>query len=197
MYEYLEGQVAQLTTGRLVLDVGGVGYDLLVPLSSLFPSTGKLRVWTHHVVREDSQQLYAFADRATRDWFRLLLQVSGVGPKLALGLVSGLGRQEFLAAMASQDLSVLTRVKGVGRRTAEQICLDLREKVALLARDEPGDKAALARGAVPGVARREEAVTALLSIGYSEKEARKAVERAATDLGDADLEQLVRSALAG
>lgn len=199
MYEYLEGEIAGRSAAHLVLDVGGVGYDLLVPLSAAFPGGGKLRVWTHLVVREDAQQLYGFPDRATREWFRLLLSVSGVGPKIALGVVSGLSREDFMAALSQNDAARLVRVRGVGRRTAEQILLDLRDKAPLIAAaDGPsarGEGEAARR--TREQARREEAVTALIGIGYSEKEARKAVERALDHVGNVDLERLVRAALAG
>ncbi len=195
MYEYLEGQVADCSPGRLVLDVGGVGYELWVPLSSRFAPKGQQKLWIHFVAREDAHRLYAFAERATRDWFRLLLEVSGVGPKIALGLVSGMTRGEFLRAVAAGDAAALTRVKGVGKRTADQVLLDLREKVALIARAE-AQAAPQGRGELVLVpAQREAAIAALNGIGYSDKEARKAVEKAVQDVGEEDLERLVRAAL--
>ncbi|MAF64733.1 MAG: Holliday junction branch migration protein RuvA [Planctomycetes bacterium] len=194
MYQYLEGDVAGLTPTRLVLDVGGVGYDLCVPLGSDFPASGRARAWTHLIVREDSHQLFGFADRETRDLFRLLLSVRGVGPQMALGILSGLSRGPLLEAIVGGDTAQLTRVKGVGRKTAEQILLDLSDKAA-------GLHAQLGAAPTPASdelkANLEDAVTALVSVGYKEKEARRQVERAAESVDAGDLELLVRTALRG
>jgi holliday junction DNA helicase RuvA len=194
VYEFLEGQVAGRTAARLVLDVHGVGYELYVPLAASFPASGTIRVWTHLVVREDSQQLFGFRDAATRDVFRALLTVSGVGPKVALAVLSGLSREDLLAALSAGDVARLTTVRGVGRKTAEQILLDLRDKVAVLQSPEAGAPPA-ARSANERRRQVEDAVAALISIGYSEKEARKQVERASREVDASDLELLVRTAL--
>ena len=195
MFEFIEGQIAGRSAARLVIDVGGVGYDLLVPLNSRFPPTGRLRVFTHFVVREDSQQIYGFADAPTRDMFRALLTVSGVGPKVALAVLSGLSRDELLTAILANDVAALTTVRGVGRKTAEQIMLDLRNKAVALRAGSEGT--ATTRTDAKLRERLEDAVTALISIGYSEKEARKQIERAAAKVKSDDVEQLVRAALQG
>jgi Holliday junction DNA helicase RuvA len=197
VYEYLDGQVAGRTPARLVLDVGGVGYELSVPLGSHFPE-GRARVWTHLVVREDSHTLCGFPDRETRELFRLLIEVRGVGPTMALAILSGLPREPLVEAIVGGDLATLTRIKGVGKKTAEQILLDLREKARTLrAHLAGGGAAAAAGGAEARDANLEDAVAALVSIGYSEKEARKSVEAAAKRVDRLDLEKLVRAALAG
>lgn len=197
MYEYLEGRVAQRGAARLVLAVGGVGYDLSVPVGARFGETGsETRVWTHFVVREDDQRLYGFPDRAARDLFRLVLRVRGVGPALALGLLSGLGRDRLASAIREGDAAALTAVKGVGRKTAEQILLDLRDRVDLLAPPEGVPPAALPHDAGER-ANIEDAVRALTSLGYSEKDARKSVDRALATVPAEDLEALVRAALGG
>ena len=129
MYEYLEGRpAADRHPARLVLDVGGVGYDLAVPIGAPFGTGERVRVWTHLVVREDAHLLYGFPDRAMRNLFRLLLTVRGVGPGIALGVLSGLSRDELIAAIVADDAARLTGLKGVGKKTAEQILLDLRDK---------------------------------------------------------------------
>ncbi len=192
MYDFLEGQVAGRSPTRLVLDVGGVGYEVLVPPGMAFPARERLRVWTHLAVREDSHTLYGFPDEATRDLFRALLGVTGVGPKVALAVLSGLPAAELVAALVAGDSKPLVRVKGIGQRTADQILLDLRGKAARLA---PAG-AAPAKPASTEVAL-EDAITALISIGYSEKDARKQVERAAKSVPATDLERLVRTALQG
>lgn len=198
MYEFLDGKIAGRTAARLVVDVGGVGYDLAVPLTSTFPHEGRVRVFTHLVVREDSHTLYGFPDLETREMFRLLLSVRGVGPVMALAILSGTAREDLLAAIAEGNQKALQRIKGVGAKTAAQIVLDLADKAQVLHKS-------LATGAhratlVPvsaGTKNVEDAVTALVSIGYSDKEARKQVERAARTVDSKDLEALVRAALAG
>lgn len=192
MYDFLEGQVAGRSPTRLVLDVGGVGYEVLVPPGAAFPAKERLRVWTHLVVREDSHTLYGFPDEATRDLFRALLGVTGVGPKVALAVLSGLPANELVAAVVAGDSKPLVRVKGIGQKTADQILLDLRGKAARLA----------PAGATPVKSTSnddalEDAITALISIGYSEKDARKQIERAAKSVPVTDLERLVRAALQG
>jgi Holliday junction DNA helicase RuvA len=192
VYDFLDGEVAGRSAARVVLDVRGVGYEVLVPPGASFPSSGRLRLWTHLVVREDSHSLYGFRDEATRDMFRALLGVTGVGPKVALAVLSGLSSDELVAAVVAGDAKRLTKVKGVGQKTAEQILLDLRGKAAMLS----GGGSAQAPAA-RGPAQLEDAVTALISIGYSEKDARKQVERASKTVDPANLELLVRTALQG
>jgi Holliday junction DNA helicase RuvA len=192
VYEFLEGVVAARTPARLVLDVGGVGYDLAVPIGARFPESGRARIWTHMIVRDDAHLLYGFPDRETRAVFRLLLSVRGVGPGVALGVLSGLGREELVAAVLAEDPSPLTRVRGVGRKTAQQILLDLKDKVGVLG-PASGGAARLA----PGERNLEDAAQALVSIGYSEREAQQLVQGASKRTDPADLEALVRCALSG
>ena len=154
-------------------------------------------MWTHLAVREDNHALYGFPDRETRELFRVLLSVRGVGPVLALGILSGLAREPLLDAIADGDIRTLTRIKGVGKKTGEQILLDLRDKAQTLRAQLAG--AARAGASLPGPKRDkniEDAVQALVSIGYSEKEALKSVERAAETVDEKNLEELVRAALA-
>ena len=204
MYEYLEGLVASRGAARLVLDVGGVGYELAVPVGASFAASNgaALRVWTHLVVREDAHLLYGFPDAGTRDLFRALLTVSGVGPRVALGVLSGLPREELLAAILAGDLARLTAVRGVGKKTAEQILLDLRDKALRLAAASDGadERPRPRSGDGPPLDLRaslEDAVGALISIGFSEKDARRQVERAARQVDPHDLELLVRTAIQG
>jgi Holliday junction DNA helicase RuvA len=194
VYDFLEGRTAERRPARLVLEVGGVGYDLAVPLGVEFElQDGRVRAWTHLVVREDAHLLFGFPTRALRELFRLLLEVRGVGPAVALAVLSTLPGDELLRAIAAQEAAPFLRVKGVGKKTAEQILLDLRDKA-------PRMQSEAARGTLapqaPGAARAvEDAVAALTSLGYSDKEARKSVERAAARVRDGNLEALVRAAL--
>jgi holliday junction DNA helicase RuvA len=195
VYEYLEGQIAGRTAARLVLDVSGVGYELHVPPTASFPLSGRARVWTHFVVREDQHALYGFPDRETRELFRVLLLVRGVGPVMALGILSGLPRGPLLDAIADGDLKALTKIRGVGTKTGQQILLDLRDRAQVLRAELSGALPGAPLPAARGSANVEDAVTALVSIGYSDKEARKSVERAAEKVDTKDLEALVRAAL--
>lgn len=200
MYEYLEGRVARRRPGRLIVDVAGVGYELFVPLRARFPSEGDpVRAFAHLVVREDLQSLYGFADEASRDLFRLLLKVRGVGPTMALGVLSGLDEAELCQAILDGDVKTLCGIKGVGKKTAEQIVLDLKDRAeALLGtarRADAGDDV------IPrperGAQNVEDATAALISVGYTPKDAKKQVERAARSVDPNDLEELVRCALRG
>jgi Holliday junction DNA helicase RuvA len=197
LYEYLEGQVASQGAARLVLDVHGIGFDLAVPLGSAFPKSGAARVWTHFVVREDAQLLFGFPERATRDLFRALLDVRGVGPAVALSLLSGLSRDELVAALAAGDAKRLCTVKGIGKRTADQILLDLGERAQKLAAElgvvVGGSTRAPEADALPAAV--GDAVAALISLGYGEQEARAAIAKARTKTKSDQLETLVRAAL--
>jgi Holliday junction DNA helicase RuvA len=193
VYDFIEGELASKSPTRLVVSAGGVGYELSVPLGSQFPAAGRVRVWTHLVVREDSHMLCGFSDQRTRDLFRQLLSVSGVGPVMGLTILSGMSYEPLVSAIAGKDAAALTRIKGVGKRTAEQILLDLSDKLARSA------SAAPALSAVPGSssALLEEAIAALISIGYSEKEARRSAEKAITKAARAELDLVLRAALSG
>jgi Holliday junction DNA helicase RuvA len=191
VYDFIEGECAERAPARLVLSVGGIGFELLVPITSRFPAKGRARAWTHLVVREDAHVLYGFEDRETRELFRLLLSVRGVGPTVALTLLSGLPRGPLVAAIATGDAETLTRIRGIGAKTAQQILLDLKDKAAILAHAQPK----LVEARKPADANVEDAVSALVSIGYSEKDARTNVERAAKKVDGKDLEGLVRAAL--
>jgi Holliday junction DNA helicase RuvA len=193
---HVRGTVGEKAPGRVIVDVGGFGLELLVSVST-WNAAGSVgapvRLLTHLAVREDAHTLYGFLDRDTRDLFRLLLRVRGVGPTMALAVLSGLDRHELCDAILAEDTARLTRVKGVGKKTAEQILLDLREKAPRML--GAAARATLVPQAPPVSPAVEDAVRALVSIGYSDKEARKSVESAAARHAGAGLELLVRSAL--
>ena len=189
MYEFLVGRIADRQGTRLILEVGGVGYDLAVPLGASFDEQEPTKAWTHFVVRDDSQQLYGFADKATRDLFRLLLSVRGVGPAMGLAVLSHLGVDELVRAVLSEDVTALVSVKGVGKKTAQQILLDLK--------DTPALRTAGADPTAPSASTSlvEDAVSALTSIGFSEREARRNIDAVLQELETEDLEALVRAAI--
>jgi len=197
VYEFLKGRPVVRKAAGLVLDVGGVGYDLAVPVGARFADEAELVVWTHLVVREDAHSLYGFPDQSLRDLFRLLLSVRGVGPAMALGILSSLSSDDLLDALAEQDLARLIQVKGVGKKTAEQILLDLRDRATPFLANRKGqrDPDLVPRPEGRAATNIEDAVSALVSIGFKDKEARRNVERAAGEVDPEDLERLVRAAL--
>jgi len=191
VYEFLVGTVAERQGTRLILEVGGLGYDLAVPLGADFGDAQPTKVWTHFAVREDSHQLYGFADRPTRDLFRLLLGVRGVGPAMALALLSDLGVDELVSAVLAERVPALVRVKGVGKKTAHQILLDLKDSPALMTAGSQSETTSTPT--TPSLV--EDAVSALISIGFTEREARRNIDEALQELKTDDLEDLVRAAI--
>ncbi|MEZ6004847.1 MAG: Holliday junction branch migration protein RuvA [Planctomycetota bacterium] len=197
MYDFLEGQVASRRAASLTLNVGGIGFELRVPLGVPMPPPGeRARLYTHLAVREDAHTLYGFPDLETRDLFRLLLKVRGVGPGMALAVLSGLTRDEFLEAVLRDDAKTLQGIKGVGKKTAEQILLDLKDRAEAFAAHSPASTGRPATGGGQAPAGNvEDAIMALVSIGYSEKDARTRVQKAAESVDPDDLEALVRLAI--
>ncbi len=199
MYDFISGTVADRTGTSIIIDASGVGFELLAPLGAPFPALGSpAKVYSHLVVREDAQTLFGFPRREDRDIFRILLRVRGVGPSMALGVMSGLTPEDMVTAVAHEDLKAFTAIKGVGKKTAEQILLDLRDKLSTLA--AVAGSTATSTSTAPAAdssqpANAVDAVTALVSIGYSDKEATKKVEAATKEVGTDDLEALVRAAM--
>lgn len=195
----LRGRIAIKAPPQLLLEVGGIGYELEAPMSTFYglPGVGEeVRLLTHLVVREDAQVLYGFATAAERQLFRNLLKVSGVGPKIALGILSGTTVEGFAACVSSNDTAALTRIPGVGRKTAERLVIEMRDR---LSADElvvtPGFTADSATGGAEG-----EAFSALVALGYKPAEASrliKAVSSAAAGETAVTTEDLIRRALQG
>lgn len=183
----LGGVIAEKEPPRLLLETQGVGYEVEVPMStylSLPPIGSSVRLRIHHVVREDASLLFGFGTEEERALFRALLKVNGVGPKLALGILSGVSAAAFSAAIAADDAAALTRIPGVGRKTAERLLVEMRDHF----RDAP-----LAGGAAVPAAPREEALHALLALGYKPQEAQRMLEAASSP--GASTEDLIRAAL--
>ena len=174
---------------QLLLDVNGVGYELDVPMSSFFnlPAAGQqLTLLTHFVVREDAQQLFGFLTAGERDTFRQLIRISGVGPRIALALLSGLSVAELVQAVAAQDASRLVKVPGIGKKTAERLLLELKGKL--------GPDLGLPGGAPLGDAQAD-ILQALVALGYSEREAQAAVKALPAGCGVAEGIKLALKAL--
>ena len=175
----------------IVVNAGGIGYQILIPLSSYnkLPVTGtRLRILTHHHVREDLQLLYGFSSAEERDLFRLLLaHVSGVGPKLALSILSGMSVAQFKGAVVTSDITAISRVSGVGKKTAERVVLELKDKLGVAAEWE----AASRENTPTGIERHlHDAVLALISLGYKQVDAHKAVKAILPGLSSQDSEKI-------
>ena len=193
----LTGRLARKAPQQVILDVHGVGYRVLVSLTTFYalPDEGtEVCLETYTGVREDAILLYGFVEPSEKSLFEKLITVSKIGPKLALNILSGMAVEDLRAAIAGGDVARLTTVPGLGPKTAERVIVELRDKIA--ADDEGTSRPDIVPG-LPGDARRavEDAVDALLNLGYRKKEAEKAVARAAKE-GEGDLESLIRLSLA-
>jgi Holliday junction DNA helicase RuvA len=196
MIAHLTGILRRKVPHSLVVDNNGIGYEVTVPLSTFYALPEKdekvsLHIYTH--VREDAFVLFGFHTPLEKDIFMLLISVSGIGPKLATNILSGIGPGELLDAMSHGDTARMQSIPGVGRKTAERIALELKDKaVKLRGEQQPST--------VPLRSREDErayddALSALVNLGYSSKSAKEAVDRARAVAGDATLEKLIKEAL--
>lgn len=197
MITFLNGQVFEKQPARVVLDVGGVGYEVLIPISSYdrLPKTGETcRILTYEHVREDAHVLFGFMTEAERNLFGLLLGVSGIGPKLALSVLSGMSVRELKAAVVEGDVKRVSSISGVGKKTAERLVVELRHRMSdadLIEAASGGE------GEAAGDARARDAMLALEALGYPQLSAHKMVKQALAVCGpDVDVETLIKKALA-
>jgi len=195
MIAFLEGTLTESWPTRAVINCQGIGYDLLIPVTTFdhLPQPGeKVRLLTHLVVREDAHTLYGFFSSGERDLFRLLLHhVSGVGPKTALSILAGTTPQAVRDAVASGDTSSLAKLKGLGKKTAERIVLELRDKLPALD-SLAGGSSTHPQSTLTMTGHSQDALLALLALGYKSAEAQKALQGLDSSLPSA---QLVREAL--
>lgn len=171
----LHGKLLEKNPPQILIDISGVGYEVDVPMSTFcnLPEVGgELTLHTHFVVREDAQLLYGFATLAERAVFRALIKISGVGPKIALALLSGITVDQLKDAVDRGETGLLTKVPGIGKKTAERLVLELKDKLA-------GTGAATA--AVPTSGARADVAAALIALGYSEREAAAATKKLPED----------------
>lgn len=192
MIAQLQGRILRKGPQEVVLDAGGVGYRVLIPVSTFYrlPDEGAqatLRIHTH--VREDALALFGFLTATEHELFERLIDVAGVGPKLAIAVLSGIEAPDLIDALRASDVARLTRIPGVGRKTAERLVLELKDKMP-------------ARVAAPGTAvtegtgsSRDDLLSALVHLGYSRVEAERGVERAMKEDGDGRFEDLLRRSL--
>lgn len=185
----LKGTLVSKQPPWLVVDVGGVGYELEAPMSTVFdlPETGReVALFTHYAVKEDTVALYGFLREAERTLFRAVQKVSGIGAKIALAVLSGVSTDEFARLVQAGDIAALTRIPGIGKKTAERIVVELRDRVDAIA-VLPGAGAPVPRDA------QSEALVALQQLGYKPAEASRLAKEAAVD-GDS-AEAIIRKAL--
>lgn len=198
MYHYLTGQLVEKSATSVVVDVGGMGFYLPIPLSTYgqLPSVGQsVRILTHFVVREDSQALYGFHTEEERSLFKLLVSVSGIGPKLAMTVLSGVTIPEFKRAIVEGSLETLKAISGIGKKTAERIVIELREKLVLEGQRPIEIPTSSAGQGNPMLI--EDSLEALVALGYRKQSAKVAVEKAIkASKGDGlTIERLVRESL--
>ena len=197
MITFLEGRLVDALPTQVIVAVHGVGYEVLIPLSSYdkLPPAGKeLKLLTHLVVREDAHTLYGFMSTQERELFRLLINtVSGIGPKIALNVLSGISVTAFRGAVANGDIKALSQISGVGKRTAERIIVELKDKIGAAGAWEA---ASAQRTLSPADQKLNDAVLALMALGFKQIEAHDTVRKAQQTLSeDATVEDLVRAGL--
>jgi Holliday junction DNA helicase RuvA len=197
MITFLQGRLLEALPTQVILDVHGVGYEVLIPLSSYdkLPQPGQeFKLLTQLIVREDAHVLYGFMSAAERELFRLLINsVSGIGPKTALNILSGINVTAFRGAVANNDVKALSQISGVGKKTAERIVVELKDKIGMAGAWE-------ASSAQRALSREDQklndAVLALIALGFKQIEAHDAVRKVQASLGEqASLEDLVRACL--
>jgi holliday junction DNA helicase RuvA len=197
MISFLHGKLVEALPTQVTVDVHGVGYDVLIPLSSFdkLPAPGnEVRLLTHLAIREDAHVLYGFMSASERDLFRLLINtVSGIGPKIALNILSGINPVAFRGAVANGDVKALSQISGVGKKTAERIVLELKDKVG-------GADAWIASSSQRELSvsdqKVNDATLALMALGYKQQDAFETIRAAQAVLGaQAAVDELVRAAL--
>jgi len=186
----LTGLLIESAPGQLLLDVGGVGYEVEISLTTyaqVLEREGPVTVYTHLVVRDDAHLLYGFASAGEREMFRALIKVNGVGPRMALGILSGLDSASFARAVTGNDVKALTALPGVGKKTAERLIIEMRDKV------DSFDGSGLDNPSTITINVIEDAESALIGLGYRPQEAARAVSRVSDPAED--VESLIRQAL--
>ena len=197
MITFLEGMIEEKQPTQLTINVGGVGYHVAIPLSSYdyLPTIGQTgRIIIYDYIREDNRALYGFANEQERTLFEQLISVSGIGPKIALSALSGLSSREIKAAIAEGDVKRLSSISGIGKKMAERMVVELRDK---LSTGESLEAITGTKAEEPVEGHAQDAVRALIALGYKQTEAYKLIMAAHKNLGaTASVEELVRKALA-
>jgi len=200
MIAHLTGTLLFKQATSVILDVGGIGYEVTIPVSTFFDmeepgAQVALRIYTH--VREDILQLFGFRTARERELFMLLISVTGIGPKSGIAMLSGMSADEIIAAIRTNNLARLTAIPGVGKKTAERVVIELRDKMVALSSPALEEQlAARAAGTAPSEdALREDAISALINLGYQRAAAEKVITQAMQEGGDLSVELLLRRSL--
>lgn len=196
MIAHITGKLIQKQPNSVIVDVGGVGYELTVPLSTFYDlgedgAVVSLRVHTH--VREDALQLFGFRTEREKKLFLMLVSVSGIGPKLAITVLSGLSAEELVQAIRASNLAKLVAIPGVGKKTAERMLVELKDKVAAIL--PPGLEEPVSFAVQSGEAMREDVISALVNLGYQKMAAEKAVGAVLKEMPDANFSTTLKQAL--
>ncbi|MDY6931127.1 MAG: Holliday junction branch migration protein RuvA [Halobacteriota archaeon] len=194
MISLIRGTIELKTDEYVVVDVNGLGLEISVPLSTLvgLAEIGEeVKLFTHLQMRDDSLRLYGFLSLKEKELFELLINISGVGPKMAISILSDIPQEKLERAIIQEDLVTLTNVSGIGKKTAQRLILELKEKIGQLSYDVDFDSGTMGSDIL------DDAVFALVSLGYSEKDARKSVKTASESIkGTYTLEELIKKTLA-
>lgn len=198
MIAYLSGKLLEKQTNLAIVDVGGVGYEVSIPLSTYYElgdvgSDVSMRIYTH--VREDAIQLFGFKTLRERDLYLRLISVQGIGPKMGIAILSGMSADEIIMAIRTDDLARLTSIPGVGRKTAERLVIELRDKIGELSSGGTAKRDALESSSLPSDAVFEDALSALVNLGYQRPLAEKALKQAAQEGIEISVQRLLRRAL--
>ena len=197
----LRGTLIEKMSPEILIECHGVGYEVTMPMTSIYalPELNQqATLYTHFVVREDAQLLYGFANKVERKLFRLLIKVNGVGPKLALAILSGMSADQFVSCVVHDDLSTIVKIPGVGKKTAERLLIEMRDRLKDWQTDSTDALAHLMPSDVKQTSNfvsdaKGDAINALVSLGYSQQQADKAVKSVFTS--DKSSEDLIRNAL--
>jgi Holliday junction DNA helicase RuvA len=191
MYSYLSGKLAKITDSTVVIDVNGIGFEVHVPLRTLanLPKTGSAFIlYTYLHVREDAQVLFGFQHEEERELFKMLLGVTGIGPKIAIAILSGIGPRDLKASIESKDEDFLASIPGIGKKTASRLILELREKIQKLSLSSPEEKHST------DITR--DGLMALLALGFTRPQAQSAIEKVVKESGrQVDLEELIKGSI--
>lgn len=201
MIAHLSGTLLSKQATSVIVDVSGVGYEVNIPLSTFYDledagSKVQLRIYTH--VKEDALQLYGFKTARERELFINFISVSGIGPKLGIALLSGMSANELIASIKTNNLARLTLIPGVGKKTAERLIVDLREKMAALSTPQLAEETGAkpdAAGASSEDSVRAQALSGLMNLGYQRSAAEKAIDAALSEGGDISVESILKRSL--
>ncbi len=198
MIAYLSGKLLEKQANTLIVDVGGVGYEVSIPLSTFYEigdigSDVQLRIYTH--VREDAIQLFGFKTNRERELYLRLISVQGIGAKSGIAMLSGMSADELILALRTEDLAKLSTIPGVGRKTAERMVIELRDKVGDVTVEGTSALDATTTGSLPVDDVFEDALSALVNLGYQRNAAEKALQIAGKEVTDATVQKLLRRSL--